>query len=86
MFKGTVNASMISPREIFLEALEVHAVHLVLVHNHPSGDPSPSREDVLMTEQVRQVGELLGIRLLDHIITGEHAFISLREEGLLGTT
>ncbi len=83
LFKGTVNASLISPREIFLEALEVRAVNFVLVHNHPSGDPTPSRDDVKVTEQIRCAGELLGIQLLDHVIIGDHSYISLREKGIL---
>lgn len=83
MFKGTVNASIISPREIFLEALEVHAVQLVLVHNHPSGDPAPSAEDIRMTNRVRRAGELLDIRLLDHVIIGDRCYSSLRERGIL---
>ena len=80
MFKGTVNASLVSPREIFLEALEVHAVYVVLVHNHPSGDPTPSQEDIKMTERVYQSGELLGIRLVDHVIIGDCRYYSIREE------
>lgn len=83
MFKGTVNASLASPREIFLEALKVHAVNLVLVHNHPSGDPTPSREDLRITERVRRAGELLEIHLLDHIIIGDNRYSSLREKGIL---
>lgn len=83
LFKGTVNSSIISPREIFLEALEVHAVNIVLVHNHPSGDPTPSREDLKITGQIRQAGKLLGIQLLDHMIIGDHCYISLREKGIL---
>lgn len=83
MFKGTVNASLASPREIFLEALEVHAVRLVLVHNHPSGEPSPSREDLRLTERIRRAGILLDIALLDHVIIGDNCYVSLREEGLL---
>lgn len=83
MFKGTVNASIISPREIFMEALEVHAVHLVLVHNHPSGDPVPSPEDIRMTERVKRAGQLLDIQLLDHIIIGDRCYSSLRERGIL---
>ncbi len=83
MFKGTVNASLVSPREIFVEALKIRAVHLVLIHNHPSGDPAPSREDVRVTERIRKSGELLGIRLLDHIIIGDNRYSSLRERGLL---
>jgi len=83
MFKGTVNASLVSPREIFLEALEMHAVNLVLVHNHPSGDATPSREDIQMTRRICQAGELLGIRILDHIIIGDHCYSSMREKGIL---
>ena len=83
IFRGTVNASPASPREIFVKALSVHAVRLVLVHNHPSGDPAPSREDLQMTERIRSAGELLGIRLLDHIIIGDNRYSSLRERGML---
>ena len=83
MFKGTVNASVISPREIFLEALSARAVQIILLHNHPSGDARPSREDLNVTRRVREAGELLGIRLTDHIIIGEHAYMSFREENYL---
>jgi len=83
MFKGTVNVSLISPREIFVEALEVHAVRLVLVHNHPSGDPTPSLEDIQMTRRIWQAGGLLGIQLLDHLIIGDHCYISMQEKGIL---
>ena len=72
LFQGTVNASLVSPREIFLEALECHAVRLVLVHNHPSGDAMPSPEDIRMTHRIYEAGEMLGIQLLDHIIIGDH--------------
>lgn len=78
---GTVNSSLVSPREVFLKALQYHAVHIILVHNHPSGDASPSREDILVTERIRRAGELLGIRLLDHIVIGDRCFSSLLEEG-----
>lgn len=81
--KGTVNASLISPREIFLTALQYHAVHLILVHNHPSGDASASKEDILLTRRVAQAGELLGITLLDHIVIGDHEYVSLRRQGVL---
>ena len=81
--KGTVNASLISPREIFLTALQYHAVHLILVHNHPSGDASASEEDILLTRRVAQAGELLGITLLDHIVIGDHEYVSLRRQGVL---
>lgn len=83
MFKGTVNVSLISPREIFAEALEVRAVRIVLVHNHPSGDPTPSREDIQMTRKTRRAGELLGIQLLDHLIIGDCCYISMQETGIL---
>lgn len=81
--KGTVNASMISPREIFLLALQYHAVHIILVHNHPSGDPTPSREDVLITEQIKQAGYLVNIHLLDHIIIGDRSYCSFKELDLM---
>lgn len=83
MFKGTVNASLASPREIFLEALKVHAVHVVLVHNHPSGDPAPSQEDIQITQRICYAGELLGIRLLDHVIIGDGCYCSLKELEIL---
>lgn len=83
MFKGTVNASVISPREIFVEALASRAVQIILLHNHPSGDASPSQEDLNVTRRIKEAGQLLGIALTDHIIIGEHAYVSLREEHYL---
>lgn len=83
MSKGTVNASLAGTREIFIEALRYQAVSLILVHNHPSGDPEPSKEDILLTERVRKAGELMGIRLLDHIVIGDSAYVSMKERGLL---
>ena len=81
--KGTVNASLISPREIFLSALQFHAVHVILVHNHPSGNPLPSGEDIRITRRIQNAGELLGIYLLDHIIIGDRRHISLCQEGMI---
>lgn len=81
--KGTVNASLASPREIFLLALRYGAVNLILVHNHPSGDPSPSQDDCLITQRIRESGNLLGIQLLDHIIIGDNSYSSLKKEGML---
>jgi DNA repair protein RadC len=81
--QGTVNASIVSPREIFLEALKYHAVSLVMVHNHPSGDPTPSQEDIHLTHRVKEAGELIGIQLLDHIIIGDNSYISLKERGII---
>ena len=80
---GTVNASLISPREVFVEALRCHAVGIVLLHNHPSGDPSPSADDRRVTEKVRKAGEMLEIRLLDHIIIGDRRYVSFAEKGFL---
>ena len=81
--KGTVNASLATPREIFIEALRYQAVSLILVHNHPSGDPEPSEEDRLLTRRMDEAGKLIGIRLLDHIIIGDASYVSFRERGLL---
>lgn len=82
--KGTVNATLITPREVYVEALRHHAVSLILVHNHPGGNPAPSRCDREVTERVYRAGEMLGIQLLDHIIIGDHRYVSFKEEGLLG--
>ncbi|MCD7744356.1 MAG: DNA repair protein RadC [Lachnospiraceae bacterium] len=79
--KGTVRGSLISPREIFIEAIRNQAVSILLVHNHPSGIPDPSEEDIQLTERVRRAGNLLGIELLDHIIIGDCQAVSMREQG-----
>ena len=79
--RGTVNASLISPREIFIEAIRQQAVSILLLHNHPSGVPDPSRDDVLLTERVKRAGAMLGIELLDHIIIGDRQAVSRREQG-----
>lgn len=81
--RGTVNASLVSPRELFLSALSHHAVHVILVHNHPSGDPSPSQCDIGLTRRVLNAGELIGISLLDHIIIGDCCYVSFRERNIL---
>ena len=81
--KGTVNASLVTPRELFIEALQKNAVSIIILHNHPSGDPSPSREDMLTTKRIQDAGALIGIELLDHIIIGNNCYISFREEGML---
>ncbi len=81
--QGTVNASLASPREIFIEALRYQAVSLILVHNHPSGDPEPSSEDISLTRRVCEAGQLVGIFLQDHVIVGEHTYVSMKERGLL---
>lgn len=81
--KGTVNASVASPREIFIEALKHRAVGIILAHNHPSGDPTPSREDCLLTKRVKEAGSLIGIQLLDHVVIGDHSYSSFKKEGML---
>ena len=81
--KGTVNAALISPRELFIEALEKQAVAIILIHNHPSGDTTPSENDMLLTKRVQEAGRLIGIELLDHIIIGDNCYMSFAEEQLL---
>lgn len=78
--KGTINTSLMSPREIFIEALKAKAVHILLIHNHPSGDPSPSRADIQISKKVMEAGKLIDIQLLDHIIIGDHSYVSLKEQ------
>ncbi len=80
--KGTVRAAMISPREIFIEALRNQAVSIILLHNHPSGIPDPSMEDITLTRRVKEAGSMIGIELLDHIIIGDCQAVSLREQGI----
>jgi len=81
--KGTVNTALISPRELFVEALQKNAVYIIMLHNHPSGDPTPSKEDIMVTGRVKESGKLIGIELLDHIIIGNNCYISLLEKGLM---
>ena len=78
--EGSVNMSLISPREIFLAALECKAVNILLVHNHPSGDPTPSRADKELTYNVKETGERMGILLLDHVVIGDNCYVSFREQ------
>ncbi|HUM82523.1 MAG TPA: DNA repair protein RadC [Lachnospiraceae bacterium] len=81
--KGTVNSTVLSSRELFLSAMRYRAVSIILVHNHPSGDPTPSHEDKCMTKKIYEAGELLEIHLLDHIVIGDRCYISFSESGLL---
>lgn len=82
--QGTLTASLVHPREVFRPALREAAAAVVLVHNHPSGDPTPSREDREITTRLAEAGELLGIPVLDHVIVAERGYASLRETGGLG--
>ena len=81
--QGTLTASLVHPREVFRPALQEAAAALILVHNHPSGDPAPSPEDREVTRRLARAGEILGVRVLDHVIVAERGYRSLREEGLL---
>ena len=81
--KGTVNASLVSAREIFLNALKHQAVNIILLHNHPSGNPYPSDEDINVTKQIQAAGDLIGIKLLDHIIIGDQKYVSFCEDHIL---
>ncbi len=81
---GTVRHSLVSPREVFLKALQYKAVHIVLLHNHPSGDPTPSEADKMVTKRIAACGKMMDIALADHIIIGDNNYISFREKGLLG--
>ena len=80
---GCVNMALISPREIFIEALKDKAVSIILVHNHPSGDPTPSHSDRELTERVAEAGERMDIPLLDHIIIGDNRYMSFKESRYL---
>lgn len=79
---GTLSQTLIHPREVFYDAIRHKASSLVIAHNHPSGDPTPSKEDIEMTQQLIKAGELMGIPLQDHLIIGAKSFVSLREVGL----
>lgn len=83
IFLGTVNFSLISAREIFHAAIQAMAATIIVVHNHPSGDPRPSREDEEATKTLAQAGKILNIPVLDHIIIGKHGYCSFKEKGYL---
>lgn len=80
---GTLNASLVHPREVFKDAIRHSASSVVVAHNHPSGNPEPSEEDVKITRRLVESGKILGIEVLDHIIIGKDAFVSLKTKGLL---
>ncbi len=83
IFIGSLNASIVHPREIFREAVKRSAASVVCAHNHPSGDPSPSQEDIQVTRRLVEAGKIIGIELLDHLVIGNNRFISLKEKGYL---
>ena len=80
---GSLNQSIVHPREIFKSALLASAAAIILVHNHPSGDTSPSREDLEISKRLKEASDILGIKLLDHIVIGEDEFTSFVERGLM---
>ncbi|MFT3983775.1 MAG: DNA repair protein RadC [Lachnospiraceae bacterium] len=79
---GTVNQSLVSTREIFIKALNSGAVYIIMIHNHPSGNPTPSKEDIFITKKIKEAGSIMDIQLIDHIIIGDNCYISLKESGL----
>lgn len=82
VYQGSLNTSLIRVGELFREAIRANCAALIVLHNHPSGDPSPSPEDVAVTRQIVQAGQLLDIEVLDHLIIGRQRFVSLKERGL----
>ena len=80
---GSLNASIVHPREVFKTAILSNAAALLFVHNHPSGNCTPSREDIELTERLKKGGELLGIRILDHVIVGENCYHSMADAGTI---
>lgn len=81
--KGTVNAAMAEPREVFQKALRYGAVNIIILHNHPSGDVTPSKADIMLTKRLTEVGKLVGIALVDHIIIGNNTYMSFQENGMM---
>ena len=80
---GTLNASVVHPREVFKEAVQASAAQIIIAHNHPSGSPEPSPEDVALTRRLEEAAKIFGIELLDHIIVTQDKFSSLKEQGLI---
>jgi DNA repair protein RadC len=81
--EGSLNQSIVHPREVFSPAVKETAAAIILVHNHPTGDPSPSSEDIAITRRLKEAGEIMGIKVLDHIIVGDGEYVSFVERGLL---
>ena len=79
---GSLNSSLVHPRELFKNSIKRSAAALILVHNHPSGDPAPSTEDIEITRRLVEVGNIIGIQVLDHIIIGENGFVSMKDQGV----
>ncbi|MCM1173989.1 MAG: DNA repair protein RadC [Blautia sp.] len=80
---GTVNASLLSPREVYISAFRYQAANLMLLHNHPGGNPAPSNNDIRVTKRIGEIGRTIDVFMLDHIIIGDNSYFSFRESGLL---
>jgi DNA repair protein RadC len=80
---GSLSASIVHPREVFQPAVAASAAGLIVAHNHPSGDPEPSPEDVAVTRRLREAGELLGIELVDHVVVAGRGYVSLKARGCI---
>ncbi|WP_163101789.1 RadC family protein [Peribacillus alkalitolerans] len=83
IFIGSLNSSIVHPREVYKEAFRRSAASIICVHNHPSGDPTPSREDIEVTKRLSECGKIIGIDILDHVIIGDKKYVSLKEKGYL---
>lgn len=81
--KGTADASLITPREVFIRALLLGAMQIILCHNHPSGNAVPSEQDIAITKKIKEAGEMINVRLADHIIIGSDTYLSFKEAGIL---
>ena len=81
---GSLTASVVHPREVFETAIRHHSAAIILLHNHPSGDPTPSNEDISVTRRLVKAGEIMDVRVLDHIILGDGQFVSMKEKDLMG--
>lgn len=81
IFIGSLNASIVHPREVFREAVRRSAASIICAHNHPSGNPSPSQEDIQVTKRLCEAGKLVGIEILDHLVIGDRKYVSLKEKG-----
>jgi len=80
---GSLNSSIVHPREIFVEAVKMSCASIIICHNHPSGDPTPSQEDISVTRRIYEAGKIIGIELIDHIIIGDGKYISLKERNVV---
>ena len=81
--QGTINTAVVSPREVFHQAIRVCCASLIIIHNHPSGDPTPSQEDIELTKKMVEAGKVIDIAVLDHIIIGASGYVSLKEKGVI---